>query len=241
METRNKQPVSLPFAFLCAIDLIFSELNFGSKRLILDYKKKEWVSLDDCIWFGPKGIELTPKLKSLYPELRTLFTKYLGIKNSTFDTFTSELSALHHSNPEDISAKTVERVKDLLCGVDELLALNNYTKLPANSERVFTTQRVWPRRYIGSKLVALVDLKQQFFVPDHPLLLELLQAKEESDFPVLEIRCEEISAIKRVLQATGLEGRYLSKSKEETVSASDMSDPADDLTEDLRKRAQALF
>lgn len=220
---------------------MFSNSTFGSDRIILDHKTKKWVSLHDCIWYGPSCIQLTPKLWSLYPDFKTLFTKYLGVINSTFDTFTGELSALPISDPENISAKTVTRVKGLLFAIDQHLSVNSSTKLPATNAKFLKTHRVWPRRYIGSEAVTLVDLTQPFFIPDHPLLLKLLQTKEACDVPILEMQCEELSAVKRLLLAAELEGRRLSTSKKETVSATDMSDPADDLTEDLRKRAQALF
>lgn len=163
------------------------------------------------------------------------------VKNSTLETFIGELSSLHIPDPEDISAETLTKVKGVLFGIDKLLAENNSTKLSAINAKFLKTHRVWPRRYIGSETVALVDLTQPFFIPDHPLLLKLLQTKDESDVPILEIQCEELGAVKRLLLALELEERSLSTSRKETSSATDMSDPANDLTEDLRKRAQALF
>lgn len=220
---------------------MFSKSTFGSEGLILDYKKKKWVSLDKCIWYGPECIKGTPKLRSLYLKFRTLFPRYLGVLNSSFDTFTSELSALRFSDPDGISAKAVTRVKDILVAIDELLGTSNITTLPATNVEILRTHRIWPRRNIGSERVGLVDLGQPFFIPDHPLLLKLLQTNQASDVPILEIQCEELRTVKRLLLALGIQGRSLSTSKKETVSAIDMSNPADDLTKDLRKRAQALF
>jgi len=220
---------------------MFTSSAFGPKPLIFDYKKMMWASLDDCVWSGPDCIKLTTKLAPLYPESRKFFVEYLGVRNALSKTFIHELSHLHIPDPENISAEVLTSVKDILFALNNALIQNPGKKFPETVEKFLKSKRVWPCRYIGLAPVALVDLTQSFFVPDHPLLLQLLHTKEDCGFPVLNVQSEEVNAVKRLLLAMGLEGRSLSLSKKETVSATDTSDPAEDLTEDLRKRAQALF
>jgi hypothetical protein len=179
-------------------------------------------------------------LSSLYPDSKALFCGYLGVQNATATTLTHELSNLCISDLEDLHAKMLDRIKSLLFCLGEL-AEKCEGKLDPAAEEFLKIGSCWPRRYIGSAPVALADVQKPFFIPDHPLLLNLLEKEGGSDFPVLDFQPREIGKVKRLLLALGLEERFLSVSKNETVSATDMSDPADELTSDLRKRAMALF
>lgn len=199
------------------------------------------MGIKECVWEGKDYIQTTTKLASQYRASEALFCQFLGIKNATSKTLVNELKAIADKKNIPIPTAVLKRVKGLLFGLGQFAEKPN--DIPSTEVETLKSLNIWPRKFLelGSANVALVGISSAFFVPDHPLLVELLMEKSTGEFPVLDLEESEVRKIKPLLVALGLENRLLSESVKEDASATDMSKPAENLTQDLRKRAEALF
>ena len=80
-------------------------------------------------------------------------------------------------------------------------------------------------------------MTDMFFIPDHEYFLELFPGK----LPILMWTSTEVMAFKPLFIKLGVENKFLSNCVREIASANDVSLPAEDLSHELRERAQALF
>ena len=68
--------------------------KFRSDAMILansENRKLGWISAKACVWKGPLTLRSKFPLATIYPDCQTLFSKALGLQDTTFATVVEDL------------------------------------------------------------------------------------------------------------------------------------------------------
>ncbi|KAH7024872.1 uncharacterized protein B0I36DRAFT_434452 [Microdochium trichocladiopsis] len=177
-----------------------------------------WYKLEHCLWKGPKSLRIHACLADIYPALKRLFTDTLRVSDATMNDLMTEAS--HFTNADDLAYIT-----DILIQIDKFLERDEVYMLQLEP---FQRRAIWPvadpARAAGkgspsgnpfTRLVA-GNAADDWFIPDRMFLADCFAPY----VPMLALSPDEVSKIRRVIKAFGLEAKLLSEavqSEAETI------------------------
>ena len=193
-----------------------------------------WISTRDCVWKGPKTLRSKIALYNIYPECQSLFSKVLGLKDTSFGTIVEDLySLLGDVSTEDV----IGQVKSILL---DLPAFNRYTLKEEckNSNLLESAPLAFLPVYQPSTgTTDLQSLDGDFYIADEAHLVEVFKPC----VPLLDFPAEEIRRLRGLLEALALKKRFLSSAHHLKcmVKAGPFVDKS--LTSEIRNKALDLY
>lgn len=167
-------------------------------------------------------------LVNYYPNMKTFFVGFLGVKALTLQMIYDELKRKGSS-----ATATVKEVKEMLWQLNSFLTPEGQAPNP----EPLLQQRILPVRYPGGE-ITLCSNETAFEVVDRKNLGDAFGDKVK----LLDFSLSEARKLEPFLQWAGLESRYLSRTVEEVTSLrSATRAPISSPERDIKRKAYALY
>ncbi len=187
-----------------------------------------WFSPSACLWSSPTRLAGKAIIDGLYPDLKLLFTKVLGVSRITLDVVYESLLKAASVNT---SANQMKRL---------LLTLNSLLPTASNPPRPdrLLQSCSFPVRAPWKDGVTLVSCEAEFFIIDRDDMFAIFGNRVRC----LDFSLHEVCLMKPFIEWAGLESKYLSRCIEEVSRVhGDVQWPIRDRKRDIRRKAYGLL
>ncbi|OAG39035.1 hypothetical protein AYO21_06755 [Fonsecaea monophora] len=163
-----------------------------------------WVTLNRCVWSGPKCLTQFYKLSEIHPDHRILFVKHLKVKNARLETLVLESKAITPSTHLSHIASVFKELNEIM---PDPISMEDTKTLQS-----LLTLNIFPLDEGGDSNKGFDELSSatagsQWYIADRPHLRQCFHGIVS----LLAFTVKDVHAIKRLMAILGLECRLLSK------------------------------
>lgn len=199
-----------------------NRLEFAKHPLVYSQKSKRWVYLSECVWKGPKELNLVYNLSSEHRYCSSFFRICLNLGNATIDHIIKELQGVTTDTP----FQTLQQL---------LLLLNEYLTLEKRPDRISVLE--------GMKIIPVTTPrgkgrrdynKSRWYLADRPGLRGRFNGK----IPLIAFDVETVRTLKPLINAMKVDSYLLSVAVKQTLEIVGLKIKDEQRTTELRERAR---
>jgi hypothetical protein len=183
--------------------------RFNSEALIYipnSRNRKEWITLEDCVWKGPSCLRKTACLADFYPQHHPLFCSLLGLQTAEWRTLTNEALKIEAYDSIDYISELFLAINDHFRSLEQHESPNSL-----EMKNVLTTSTIFPidegRSQGVFDYLSTSQTDATWFIADRPHLKLAFQGL----VPLLVFNEDTMGKIAPLIVALGWNRRLLSR------------------------------
>jgi hypothetical protein len=188
-----------------------------------------WMSINECVWSGPKCLRATPCLEKYYPEHQSLLRDSLRLGDADIKTLVSEARRI---TPND----SIDQITQIFIAISKYLEISNTgSAVQSLAECPIFPVVTGSFRSDFDSLYAAAGT-DMWFIADRMYLKESF----DSLVPLLAVHPEIVEKLSPFIDALELERRLLSKVAKGVSKTKGRVELHHDYTRSLRKKARCI-